>query len=181
MSAILDALVDRNMITLARFSNLAETIETELDLKTTDDLLGQLYEIKREVILLRNMLVPVREIFKALLREDAELPDSVLPYLRDTAGHHEQAVDGVAALHDILKSMIDYQLSLIGMRTNRVTQLLTIIATIFIPLTFIAGLYGMNFEFMPELKWRYGYFIILGVMGATATAMVCYFLRNRFL
>ncbi|MBI9080057.1 MAG: magnesium/cobalt transporter CorA [Pseudodesulfovibrio sp.] len=181
LSAILDSLVDRNMVTLARFSELAETIETKLDRKTTDVLLGQLYELKREVILLRNLLIPIREIFKGLMREDAEIPDSVLPYLRDTAGHHEQAVDGVTALHDILKSMIDYQVSLIGMHTNRVMQFLTIIATIFIPLTFIAGVYGMNFEFMPELKWRYGYFIVLGIMGVTAIAMLYYFLRKRFL
>ncbi len=181
LAAILDALVDRHMITLARISELAEAVEAKLNEKMTDDLLGQLYALKREAILIRNMLIPVREIFKALLREDAEMPESVQPYLRDTADHHEQAVEGITALHDILKSMIDYQLSLIGMRTNRVMQFLTVIATIFIPLTFIVGIYGMNFEYMPELKWRYGYFIVLGAMAAIALFMVYYFVRKRFL
>jgi magnesium transporter len=104
-----------------------------------------------------------------------------MAFLRDTAGHHEQVVDNVTALHDILKSMIDYQISLIGMRTNRVMQFLTVIATIFIPLTFIAGVYGMNFEYMPELSWRYGYAFALGIMALTAGAMLFYFVRKRFL
>jgi magnesium transporter len=181
MAAILDVLVDCNMVTLTRFSELAETLEAELDRKTTDDLLGRLYELKREVILMRNQLLPVREIFKALIGEDADIPEAVMAFLRDTAGHHEQVVDNVTALHDILKSMIDYQISLIGMRTNRVMQFLTVIATIFIPLTFIAGVYGMNFEYMPELSWRYGYAFALGIMALTAGAMLFYFVRKRFL
>jgi magnesium transporter len=181
MAAILDVLTDCNMNTLTRFSELAETLETKLEGRTTDDLLGQLYTLKREVILLRNQLLPVREIFKALLGVDAEIPEPALPLLRDTAGHHEQAVDHVTTLHDILKSMIDYQISLISMRTNRVMQLLTVIATIFIPLTFIAGVYGMNFEYMPELSWRYGYHYSLGLMAAVALVMLFYFVRRRFL
>jgi magnesium transporter len=181
MAAVLDVLVDGNMDTLSRFSEQAEILEAQLDRKATDDLLGRLYELKREVILMRNLLIPVREIFKSLLSEDAEVPQTVLPFLRDMAGHHEQVVDNATALHDILKSMIDYQISLIGMRTNRVMQFLTVIATIFIPLTFIAGVYGMNFQYMPELSWRYGYFFALGVMGVTALVMLFYFVRKRFL
>jgi magnesium transporter len=181
MCAILDVLVDCNIDTLTRFGDLAETLETRLAGRATDDMLTQLYTLKREVILLRNHLVPMREIFKALLSDEAELPETVLPFLRDAAGHHEQAVDAATTLHDILKSMIDYQISLISMRTNRVMQFLTVIATIFIPLTFIAGVYGMNFEYMPELSWRYGYYYSLGVMGVVGGAMLVYFLRRRFL
>lgn len=181
MTAILDAVVDRQMLVLGKLSELAEKLESDLIEKTTGDLLGQLYQLKRETILLRNSLLPVREIFKALLLEDAEIPELVQPYVRDVSGHNEQTVEGAIALHDILKSMIDYQISLIGIRTNKVMQLLTIIATIFIPLTFIAGVYGMNFEYMPELHWRYGYFIALGVMGFVGILMLFYFARRKLL
>ncbi|MFH1913587.1 MAG: magnesium/cobalt transporter CorA [Pseudomonadota bacterium] len=181
MCSILDVLVDCNMAALTRFGELAEALEARLEGRTTNDLLGRLYTLKREVILLRNQLVPMREIFKALLGDDADLPEPVLPFLRDAAGHHEQAVDAATTLHDILKSMIDYQISLISMRTNRVMQFLTVIATIFIPLTFIAGVYGMNFEHMPELSWRYGYYYSLAIMGAVGGGLLIYFLRKRFL
>jgi magnesium transporter len=90
-------------------------------------------------------------------------------------------VDGTTVLHDILKSMIDHQISLIGMHTNRVMQFLTVIATIFIPLTFIAGVYGMNFTNMPELTWEYGYVTCLGLMGAVGILMLIVFIRKRML
>ncbi|BCS86910.1 magnesium/cobalt transporter CorA [Pseudodesulfovibrio sediminis] len=181
LTAILDTLVDREMATLGQLSEIAQDLENQLGQRTTDDLLGKLYELKRETILLRNILVPVREIFKNLMHEDAEIPETVLPFLRDTAGHQDQIVEGVTALHDILKSMVDYQISLIGIRTNNVMQFLTVIATIFIPLTFIAGVYGMNFQYMPELAWRYGYFYALGAMGVVGLAMLIYFMRKKFL
>lgn len=181
VGAILDALVDRQMEVLARIGEVSIELEENLVRKVTEDGLSRIYELRREVILMTSQVTPMREIFRTILREDAEVPEQTLPYLRDTDGHFEQVVDGVNALHGILTSMIDYQVSIIGMQTNRVMQFLTVIATIFIPLTFIAGIYGMNFEYMPELKWRYGYFISLGVMGAVGVVMVIYFIRRRFL
>lgn len=180
LAAILDGLVDHQMLALTQISDSAQKLEGQLGQEVTNKFLGKIYELKRELILFRNMLLPVREIFISLLKEDAEIPETVLPYLRDIAGHHEQVVDGVTALHDILTSMIDYQISLIGIRTNKIMQFLTVIATIFIPLTFISGVYGMNFAYMPELHWKYGYFVALGVMGAIAVAMLVYFFRKRF-
>lgn len=181
LSAVIDAVVDRELMALGKLGELAERLESELLDGTTDDLLGQLYQIKRETILLRNTLLPVGDIFKALQRDEAEFPEDSLPYLRDVAGHNAQALEGSFALHDILKTMIDYQISIIGIRTNSVMQFLTIIATIFIPLTFIAGIYGMNFQYMPELQWKYGYFIALGVMGAVAVGMLGYFIKKKLL
>ncbi|QGY40493.1 magnesium/cobalt transporter CorA [Pseudodesulfovibrio cashew] len=181
VAAILDALVDRHLAALGELGELSEKLEASLLEETTDDNLGQLYEIKRETILLRNILMPVQDIFKALLREDAETPEEALPYLRDVAEHSAQSVEGTFALHDILKSMIDYQISMIGIRTNKVMQFLTVIATLFIPLTFIAGVYGMNFQNMPELQWRYGYFLALGLMGAVGVIMLVYFVRKKLL
>lgn len=181
MAAILDAVVDSHTQALTNLGETAQDLENRLSQKLTDDLLGELYALKREAILFRNALIPVRDIFKALLREDAEIADEVLPYLHDAAGHHDQTIEAVSALHDILKSMIDYQISLIGIRTNKVMQLLTVIATIFIPLTFIAGVYGMNFANMPELQWRYGYHTAMGLMLVLGVGMWIYFKRKRFL
>lgn len=181
MVAILDALVDRNMDALALLGERAEEFEDNLDRHPSGEQLEQHYALRREVILLRNVLLPTREIFKHLLRDESEVADTAQPYLHDVAEHHEQAVEGTLALHDILTSMIDYQVSLIGIQTNRVMQFLTVISTIFIPLTFIAGVYGMNFRYMPELEWHYGYFISLGVMGAVGVLMVYYFIKKRLL
>jgi magnesium transporter len=181
MSAVLDGLVDSHTRTLTTLGDRAQDLENRLEEKLSDDLLGELYALKRETILFRNSLLPVREIFKGLLREDAEIAPDVVPFLQDAAGHHDQAIEGVAALHDILTSMIDYQISLIGIRTNKVMQLLTVIATIFIPLTFIAGVYGMNFDHMPELQWRYGYHAVIGLMAAVGVGMAVYFKRKKYL
>lgn len=181
MVAILDAIVDHHMMALASFSEAAQELEGKLAGKVADDHLSELYELKREIILLRNTLMPIREIFKSLLREDSDIPSDVLPYLQDVVGHHEQTLEGAASLHDILKSMIDYQISLIGIRTNKTMQFLTVIATVFIPLTFIAGVYGMNFKNMPELEWEYGYFIILGSMVVIGCGMLWCFVRKRYL
>ncbi|MBG0789748.1 MAG: magnesium/cobalt transporter CorA [Desulfovibrionaceae bacterium] len=181
MVAILDALVDQHMLALARFSEAAQALESRLGADVSSDFLGDLYELKREIILLRNTLLPDREIFKSLQADDAEVPAAVQPFLEDVVGHSEQAMEGAVSLHDILKSMIDYQISLFGIRTNKTMQLLTVIATIFIPLTFIAGLYGMNFRYMPELEWRYGYFIVLGVMAVIGVGMLWFFNRKKML
>ena len=181
MVAILDALVDQHMLALARFGDAAQALEAKLGSGISDDMLGELYELKRETILLRNTLVPIREIFKSLLRDDTEIPEPVKPFLVDVVGHHEQTLEGATSLYDILKSMIDYQISLIGIRTNKVMQFLTVIATIFIPLTFIAGVYGMNFKYMPELEWHYGYPVAMAVMGAVGVGMFLYFSRKRML
>ena len=181
MVAILDALVDQHMLALARFGDAAQVIENKLSVRAADDILGELYELKRETILLRNTLLPIREIFKSLLRDDTEIPAQVLPFLVDVVGHHEQTLEGATSLHDILKSMIDYQISLIGIRTNKVMQFLTVIATVFIPLTFIAGVYGMNFKYMPELEWHYGYHAVMAFMGVVGVGMLLYFYRKRLL
>ncbi|WP_419786049.1 magnesium/cobalt transporter CorA [Pseudodesulfovibrio sp.] len=181
MAAILDALVDSHTLALVTIGDLAQDLENRLMNALSDEMLGELYELKREIILARNALMPEREIFKALMRDDAEIPDDVMPFIQDTAGHHEQTLEGVISLHDILKSMIDFQISLISIRTNKVMQLLTVTATIFIPLTFIAGVYGMNFQNMPELSWRYGYHAVMVLMGVVGVGMFLYFKRKKYL
>lgn len=180
--ALLDAVVDRKYATLERIGDTAEELEDSLDEKPSEESLLQLYRLKREVIMLRNLTLPSRDILDKLGDPDEELlPPQVMPFLRDVHGHSVQVSDSVQTLHEILAGMLDVQISLQGMRMNNVMKLLTLIATIFIPLTFLAGIYGMNFRDMPELNWPWGYPVLLLIMLLVAVGMVYYFKRKNWL
>ncbi|MGE4293570.1 MAG: magnesium/cobalt transporter CorA [Desulfovibrio sp.] len=180
--ALLDAIIDRKYVTLSRMSVAAEDLEDRLDGRPSEDSLLELYRLKREVILLRNLTLPTRDILDKLSDPDEELlPPETMPYLHDVRGHSAQVGDAVQALHEILTGMLDVQISLQGMRMNNVMKLLTLISTIFIPLTFLAGIYGMNFRYMPELDWHYGYPVLLLFMVVVARAMIVYFKRKNWL
>lgn len=180
--ALLDAIIERKYLTLERMSVAAQDLEDRLDDKPTEDCLLELYRLKREVILLRNLTLPTRDILDKFGAPDEELvPPEVQPYLNDIRGHAAQVADAVQALHEILTGMLDVQISLQGMRMNSVMKLLTLIATIFIPLTFLAGIYGMNFVNMPELSWRFGYPALLMVMACVAGGMLMYFKSKDWL
>lgn len=180
--ALIDAIIDNHFATLHAISERAQALEDALQDRQTEKRLNTLYTLRREAVVMRNALLPMREVFRELCSApQTELPPSAEAYMRDVGDHATQAGDSVLALADIMAGMIELQISLAGLKTNRIMQVLTLVATIFIPLTFIAGIYGMNFEFMPELKWRYGYFIALGAMGVTAMGMVVFFLRNKWL
>jgi magnesium transporter len=124
----------------------------------------------------------LREVLSGLQRAETSLiKESTDIFLKDVYDHTIQAVDTIETYRDILSGMLDTYLSSVSNRMNEVMKVLTIIATIFIPLTFIVGIYGMNFDFMPELRWRFGYFIILIVMIAIVVFMVAYFKKRRWL
>jgi magnesium transporter len=138
--------------------------------------------MKREMIFFRKQVWPLREVVSGLARGESSLisePTEI--YLRDVYDHTIQVADTIESLRDVLSSMLDIYLSTISNKMNEVMKVLTIIATIFIPLTFIAGVYGMNFKYMPELKWRWGYPIAWGVMIAIVMSLVSYFKRKRWL
>jgi len=109
------------------------------------------------------------------------IKDTTDVFLRDVYDHTIQVIDAVETFRDMVSGMLDIYLSSVSNRMNEVMKVLTIFAAIFIPLTFIAGIYGMNFEFMPELKYKGGYFIVLGIMFAAATGMLIYFKRKKWL
>ncbi|WP_187170538.1 magnesium/cobalt transporter CorA [Salidesulfovibrio onnuriiensis] len=179
--ALLDAIIDKYYGTLEQISSRAEELETALERRQSQNKLQELYRLRRENIILRNTLMPIREMVSELIRDEENgFGQDALPYLRDVGDHANQVADAVKALTEIMQGMIELQISLSGMQANRIMQVLTLVATIFIPLTFVAGIYGMNFEYMPELKWHYGYFIILGVMGVLAVAMAAVFVRKRW-
>jgi magnesium transporter len=134
------------------------------------------------MIYLRKSVWPLREVISGLERTESELiKDSTGIFLRDVYDHTIQVIDTVETYRDMLSGMLDIYLSSLSNRMNEVMKVLTIIATIFIPLTFIAGIYGMNFKFMPELEWRWGYFLVLAVMLAIGVLMVILFKRRRWL
>lgn len=181
--ALLDALVDGYFSAISAISVDVEALEEELGEGGADEkALMRIYALKRIVVALRNALIPAQQALGALHRNsEVEIDEAVEPFFADVKGHADQVVESVQALHDLLSGMLDLQISLAGMRMNNVMKFLTVIATIFIPLTFIVGIYGMNFEYMPELGLRYGYLGVMCLMAFIGGMMAYYFKKNRWL
>ena len=134
------------------------------------------------MIFLRKSVWPLREVIGRLERAESPLIQKTTGiFLRDVYDHAIQVIDNIETFRDMLSGMLDMYLSSVSNRMNEVMKVLTIIATIFIPLTFIAGVYGMNFKFMPELEWRWGYFLVWGVMIAVGVSLMVYFRRKKWL
>jgi magnesium transporter len=158
-------------------------MEEELVTNPTPETLQKIHNLKREMIFLRKSVWPLREVVSRLERGESSLiKETTGIYLRDVYDHTIQVIDTIETYRDMLSGMLDIYLSSISNRMNQVMKVLTIIATIFIPLTFVAGIYGMNFEYMPELKWHWFYpkafwLVMLGV----AAVMLVYFRRKRWL
>ncbi len=178
--SIIDAIVDSYYLVLERLGDRIEVLEEELMLSPTPKTLHAVYLLKREVIDLRKSVWPLRELIGGLQRERDLVRESTGVYLRDLYDHAVQVLDTVETYRDILAGMLDIYLSSVSNRMNEVMKVLTVIATIFIPLTFIAGVYGMNFEHMPELSWRYGYGLVWGIMIVVALGMLAYFRRKKW-
>lgn len=179
---LMDAIVDQYFVVLEDIDDKIELLEDDLIRKTTPDKLQAIHLLKRELILLRKSLWPLREAIGLLQRSDSPLiADSDLIYFKDISDHIIAVVDTVDTFRDMLAGMLDIYLSYASMRMNQVMKVLTIIATIFMPLTFLAGIYGMNFANMPELGWRWGYFAVLGVMLTIALGMLMLFRRKKWI
>jgi magnesium transporter len=179
--AIIDNIVDNYFIVLEKLEEKIEFLEDDLVKRTTPVTLQTMHELKRELILLRKSLWPLREAISALERSDSQLiSESTGVYFKDIFDHVIAVIDTVETFRDMLSGMLDIYLSSVSNKLNEVMKVLTIIATIFMPLTFLAGVYGMNFKFMPELEWRWGYFGVWGVMLVIALSMVFYFKRKKW-
>lgn len=179
---LLDMVVDRYFTVLEGFGELMVDLEEEVALHPDPSTLLKLNELKKELIYLRKSVWPLREVLSFLERDDTELvKDSTRLFLRDVHDHTVQTIDTVETFRDLLSGMLDLYLSSISNRTNEIMKFLTIIGTIFLPLTFIVGLYGMNFRNMPELEWHYGYFAVLAFMSLISIGMIVYFRHKRWL
>ncbi|MBU0544560.1 MAG: magnesium/cobalt transporter CorA [Proteobacteria bacterium] len=180
--AIIDGIVDSYFVILDRLGERIEDLENALISNPAPETLRSIQSLKRELILLRKSVWPLREMIGSLARSDSPLirEPSVI-YFRDVHDHAVQVIDTIETYRDMLSGMLDIYLSTISNKMNEIMKVLTIIATIFMPLTFIAGVYGMNFKYMPELEWAWGYFVIWGVMLAIAVWMLVYFKRKKWL
>jgi len=179
---LLDAIVDNYFLILEKFGEKIEYMEEELVAEPTEKTLQQIHSLKREMIFLRKSVWPLRELINGLERSESSLiKESTDIYLRDVYDHTIQVIDTVETFRDMVSGMLDIYLSSISNKMNAVMKVLTIIATIFIPLTFIAGIYGMNFKYMPELEWRWAYPAVWLVMSAVTATMLIYFKKKRWL
>jgi magnesium transporter len=179
---LIDSIVDNYFVILEQLGEKIEDAEQELAVNPTLETLQTIRRFKKEMIFLRKSIWPLREVVNVLERGESSLiKESTLIYLRDVYDHTIQIMDTVESYRDMLSGMLDVYLSSISNRMNEVMKVLTIFAAIFIPLTFVAGIYGMNFGFMPELGWHWGYFGVLLVMAIVAAVMLVYFKRKRWL
>jgi len=186
--AIVDTAVDYLFPLLDVIGDRIEAIETELLDDPSQQTLEHLHEIKRELLRVRRVSWPMRETLSSLMREESELlSDETRVFFRDVYDHAVQVLDMVETFREMSTSLVDLYLSSISNRMNEVMKVLTIIATIFIPLTFIAGIYGMNFDpqasplNMPELEWYLGYPFALGLMAVIAVVLLLLFRRKGWL
>jgi magnesium transporter len=180
--ALLDAIVDGYFAVLEQVGETVEFLEEELVTNPTPETLQTIHSLKRQMIFLRKSVWPLREVIGALERGESSLiEESTGIYLRDVYDHTIQVIDTIETFRDMISGMLDIYLSSVSNRMNEVMKVLTIIATIFIPLTLIAGIYGMNFEHMPELQWRWGYPAVWLIMLGVGVVMLIYFRRRKWL
>jgi magnesium transporter len=179
---LVDAIVDQYF---AVVEVLGEKIEELQDLVVSDpkpETLHKIHALKRQLLFLRRAVWPLREVANNLSRSECPfLQESTKVFFRDVYDHVVQIVDTIETLREMVSASLDIYLSSISYRLNAVMKVLTIITTIFMPLTFIVGIYGMNFEHMPELKWEWGYPLVVGVMVMIAIAMLGFFIRKKWI
>jgi magnesium transporter len=182
MYGILDAVIDGYFPFLEQLGEVVESLEDEVVEKPTRQTLNRVHEIKRDLLNIRRSVWPLREAINALIREESELVgETTRVYLRDCYDHAIQVLDVIETYRELAGGLMDVYLSSVSNKMNEVMKVLTIIATIFIPLTFMAGIYGMNFEAMPELKWRWSYPVLWCLMVAIAAVMLILFRRKGWL
>jgi len=179
---LMDAIVDNYFVILENMGEKIEILQESVLTEPDPENLREIQELRREMAFLRRSIWPLREAINALLRTDSSLiGESVAPYLRDVYDHTIQVIENIETLRDAISSTLDIYLSSLSNKMNEVMKVLTIIATIFIPLTFIAGVYGMNFKYMPELEWHWGYPAVCLLMLILGVLMLLGFKRKKWL
>jgi magnesium transporter len=183
--ALMDAIVDGYFPVLERYGERMEDLESAVLTTPTQEHLAGIYDIKHDILALRRSLTPMRELLNALTREPADLiRRETTVFLRDCYDHALRLLDMSETYRELAFDLVNLYLSNVSNRMNQIMKVLTIIATIFIPLGFLAGLYGMNFNpeispwNMPELNWRFGYPFALAVMGLVALLLLFFFKRK---
>jgi magnesium transporter len=174
--------VDHYFVILESLGDKVEDLEMELLDDPTRDTMETIHSLKQEMIYMRKYIWPIREIINTLVKTESYLiQEQTHVYLRDVYDHTIQVIDTIESYRDILAGMLDIYLSTVSNKMNEVMKVLTIIATIFIPITFVAGIYGMNFKFMPELEWRWGYVMVWAIIVVVAGIMIGFFKKKQWL
>ena len=183
MYAILDAVIDNYLIVIEAFGDKVEDLENEVFLTEPGNTISNNIQLhKREILKIRRLMVPLREVINKLQKTDSSIIDQKTHnFLRDLYDHIVHVNENIELYREMVWGLMDMYMSIISNKMNEVMKVLTIIATIFIPLTFIAGVYGMNFDNMPELHYKNSYFILLGVMAVIFVMMLIYFRRKKWL
>lgn len=180
--ALIDEIVDNYFVVLDEVEEVIEALEDRLLGSQDIGNKGEIHDLKKQLMILRKSIAPLREAIGRFAKsESVFIQDSTRVFVRDLYDHTIQVMDSVENYRDMLIGLQDLFLSEISFKMNQVIQVLTIISAIFIPLTFMAGIYGMNFEYIPELNYRNGYFILLGVMAAMAGGLILLFKRKKWL
>jgi len=180
--SVVDLIVDNYFDILENIAERMEIIEHVVVKGPSTSTLESIHQLKTDLLFLRKSVWPLREISNRMIAGDMSyVKDSTKPYLRDVLDHAIHAVDTVETFRDIISGMLDIYLSAVSNRLNETMKVLTIIATIFIPLTFLCGWYGMNFKYMPELDWTYGYPMVIAIASITAITMLIAFRRKKWI
>jgi magnesium transporter len=179
---LIDSIVDNYFSILEQYGEKIESLEDELTTNPSIETLNTIHRLKKDIVLLRRSVWPLREVIGSLQREESSLiSDAIMVFIRDLYDHTIQVIDSIDTLQEILSGLQDLYLSSVSNKMNEVMKVLTIFASIFIPLTFMAGIYGMNFEFMPELKVRWAYPALWVAMIAVALGLLTFFRRRKWL
>jgi magnesium transporter len=180
--ALIDSIVDNYFLVLEKYGEKIEVLQEEVLSQPTPETLQMIQGTKRDMIFLRKSVWPLREAINALQRGESSLvTDDVSVYLRDVYDHTIQVIDTIETFRDMISGTLDVYLSSVSNKMNEVMKVLTIIATIFMPMTFIAGIYGMNFKYMPELDWHWAYPVIWAVIIVLGVLMLMGFKRKKWL
>jgi magnesium transporter len=179
--SMMDAIVDQYFVILEKLGERFEDLEDQIVASPEPTSLSTIYNLKRDLLFLRKSVWPLREAISTLQRLDSHLiSESTKIYFRDVYDHTIQVIENVETFRDMSASLLDTYLSSLSNRLNEVMKVLTVISTIFIPLTFIVGLYGMNFKYMPELESPWGYPLVIALMIVVAIVMLTYFKKRKW-
>lgn len=180
--ALIDSIIDNYFIVLEKIADKLENLETEFNSNPSQKTLNEAYNIKKELIFLRKSVWPLREVISKFHKSESKLIQKQTPmYISDLYDHTIQVIDTIESFRDTISSMVDLHLSTVSNKMNEIMKVLTIFAAIFIPLTFVAGIYGMNFDFMPELSWRLGYLFAWLIFAGVGIGMLIYFRIKKWI
>jgi len=179
--ALMDIVVDNYFLALEKTEERIELLDDEVINKTDKSQIQSIYNLRNLLLMIRRSIWPSREIVNQLIKDDSDLLDeSIEPYLRDLYDHTIHINETIEQQREITNGLMEIYLSMMSNKMNEVMKVLTVIATIFIPLTFIVGIYGMNFPNMPEMNWPWAYFAVWGVMVVVVVVMLIYFRKKNW-